>query len=58
LWVRFEYERAASDIFVDHPIPSGALGSGAFHVVAPDYMYRATGRMIPADNAQNCLHTV
>ena len=51
MWVRFEYGRAAADIFVDHPFTG--VGIGAFHVVAPDYMYRASGRIIPADNAQN-----
>jgi hypothetical protein len=51
LWVRFGYGRAAAVMFVDHPVTG--IGIGAFHVVAPDYILRDTGRLLAADNAQN-----
>ena len=57
MWTRFGYGSAAVDITADHPI--GGVGVGAFHVVAPDYMFRANpdyraGRALPTpDNAQN-----
>ena len=51
LWVRFGYGKAATDIIRDHPLTG--IGIGAFHVVAPDYIYRERGRLFPGDNAQN-----
>lgn len=51
LWLRFGYGQAAIDIVRDHPL--AGVGGGAFHVVAPDYIYRRTQRALAADNAQN-----
>lgn len=51
LWFRFGYGKAATDIIRDHPLTG--IGIGAFHVVAPDYLYQETGRQFPGDNAQN-----
>jgi O-antigen ligase len=51
LWLRFGYAQAAATMTAEHPI--SGVGVGAFHVVAPEYLYRA-GREHPvADNAQN-----
>jgi hypothetical protein len=51
LWMRFGYAQAAAMMTAEHPI--SGVGVGAFHVVAPDYLYR-DGRAHPvADNAQN-----
>lgn len=51
LWGRFGYAKAATTMTMDFPI--GGVGAGAFHVVAPDYLYR-DGRLHPVpDNAQN-----
>ena len=51
LWVRFGYGRAADLMVLEHPI--SGVGVGAFHVVAPEYIYRDIGRVLPSDNAQN-----
>ena len=51
LWGRFGYAQAATTMIADYPI--AGVGVGGFHVVAPDYLYRA-GRLHPVpDNAQN-----
>jgi hypothetical protein len=51
LWGRFGYAKAAATMTADHPI--SGVGVGAFHVIAPDYLYR-DGRLHPVpDNAQN-----
>jgi hypothetical protein len=51
LWMRFGYAKAAASMTAEHPITG--VGIGAFHVVAPDYLYR-DGRLHPVpDNAQN-----
>jgi hypothetical protein len=51
LWVRFGYGQAAVDIVRDYPV--AGVGIGAFHNVAPEFVFRRTGRAVPADNAQN-----
>jgi O-antigen ligase len=51
LWVRFGYGQAAVDMIADHPL--AGIGVGAFHIVAPEYIYRADGRTLASDNAQN-----
>jgi hypothetical protein len=51
LWVRFGYGQAAVDIVTDYPV--AGVGVGAFPLVAPDYIYRRTGRQVAQDNAQN-----
>jgi hypothetical protein len=51
LWVRFGYGRAADAMVLEHPI--SGVGVGSFHLIAPEYIYRDTGRIIPPDNAQN-----
>lgn len=51
LWVRFGYGRAATQMLLDHPV--AGVGVGAFHVLAPDYIFRDTGRIVASDNAQN-----
>ena len=51
LWGRFGYAKAATTMAAEHPVTG--VGVGAFHVVAPDYLYR-DGRLHPVpDNAQN-----
>ena len=51
VWMRYGYGQAAATMIAEHPV--SGVGLGAFHVVAPDYLYRA-GRHHPvADNAQN-----
>jgi hypothetical protein len=51
LWVRFGYGRAADHMVLEQPI--SGVGVGAFHVLAPEYIYRDTGRRVAPDNAQN-----
>jgi multisubunit Na+/H+ antiporter MnhB subunit len=51
LWVRFGYGTAADEIVLDYPI--AGVGIGAFHIVAPEYIYRDSGRIVAGDNAQN-----
>jgi hypothetical protein len=51
MWTRFGYGKAAADITAEHPLTG--IGVGAFHVVAPDYIYRDTRRIPAPDNAQN-----
>ena len=51
LWLRFGYGQAAVDIVKEHPL--AGVGVGAFHLVGAEYVYRARGRTIAADNAQN-----
>jgi hypothetical protein len=51
LWVRFGYGLAAVDIIKEQPI--SGVGIGAFPIVAPEYIYRQSGREVAADNAQN-----
>lgn len=51
LWSRFGYGRAAVQMIADHPL--SGVGIGAFHIVAPDYMFRDSGVRVAADNAQN-----
>ena len=53
LWNRFDYGPAASEMIREHPLTG--VGVGAFHVIAPDYIYRASGgyRRVGSDNAQN-----
>src|SRR5690606_16003058 len=51
LWNRFGYGKAAAQMIADHPLTG--VGIGAFHVVAPDYIYNDTGRVLAPGNAQN-----
>lgn len=53
LWNRFDYGPAASQMVRDYPLTG--IGVGAFHVIAPDYISRASGgkRRVGPDNAQN-----
>jgi O-antigen ligase len=53
LWTRFDYGPAASEMIREHPLTGS--GVGAFHVLAPDYIFRASGgyRRVEPDNAQN-----
>ena len=51
LWVRNGYGAAAHTMIAEHPV--SGVGVGAFHVLAPDYIYRDSGQRLPADNAQN-----
>ena len=51
LWVRFGYGQAAVDIIREYPV--AGVGVGAFHPIAPDYVYLRTGRAVTQDNAQN-----
>jgi O-antigen ligase len=51
LWARFGYGTAAHQMIVEHPL--SGVGVGAFPVVAPEYFYPETGRVLAADNAQN-----
>lgn len=53
LWDRFDYGPAASEMIREYPLTG--IGVGAFHVIAPDYIYRASGgyRRVGPDNAQN-----
>jgi O-antigen ligase len=51
LWNRYGYGKAATQMIADHPITG--VGIGAFHVVAPDYLYKESGRVVASDNAQN-----
>src|SRR5690606_4734575 len=43
LWNRFGYGKAAAQMIADRPLTG--VGIGAFHVVAPDYIYNDTGRV-------------
>jgi hypothetical protein len=51
LLFRFGYTDAAMAIIAEHPI--SGIGVGAFHAVAPEYIFRETSRVPTADNAQN-----
>ena len=51
LWERFGYGQAADEMIVEHPV--SGVGVGAFHMLAPEYIYRERGRIVPSDNAQN-----
>jgi hypothetical protein len=51
LWDRFGYGRAANQMLMEHPV--SGVGVGAFHMLAPEYIYRERGRVFPSDNAQN-----
>jgi hypothetical protein len=53
MWDRFGYGEAASRMIVEHPLTG--IGVGAFHVVAPEYIYEKSGgyRFVGGDNAQN-----
>ncbi len=51
MWDRDGYGIAATRIIRD--FPTTGIGPGAFPVLAPDYAYVTTGRLIPPDNAQN-----
>ena len=51
MWTRFGYGTAAAEITAEHPWTG--VGIGGFHVVSADYIYRALGRHLATDNAQN-----
>ena len=51
MWSRFGYGTAAAEMTAEHPWTG--VGIGAFHVVSADYIYRALGRHLASDNAQN-----
>ena len=51
LWSRYGYGRAADQVVMAHPV--SGVGVGAFYLIAPEYIYRDTGRVFPSDNAQN-----
>lgn len=51
LWNRFGYGTAANQMMLDYPV--SGVGVGAFYVVAPEFIYRETGRILASDNAQN-----
>jgi O-Antigen ligase len=53
LWNRFDYGAAASRMIAEHPLTG--IGVGAFHLIAPEYIYEKSGgyRFVGGDNAQN-----
>ena len=51
MWSRFGYGTAAAEMTAEHPLTG--VGIGGFHVVSADYIYRALGRRLASDNAQN-----
>ena len=53
LWNRFDYGGAADRMIAEHPLTG--VGIGAFHVLAPEYIYEKSGgyRFVGGDNAQN-----
>jgi O-antigen ligase len=51
MWDRFGYGAAAARMTMEHPLTG--VGVGSFHLVGPEYVYRATSRRLPPDNAQN-----
>jgi O-antigen ligase len=51
LWDRFGYGRAAHQMISEHPV--SGVGTGAFPLLAPEYIYRDRGGVFGSDNAQN-----